>query len=122
MKTNRIALLLLSVVALVAVAAVTEPTGRSYVLRKLQIYPEMRATNDVVSSTNLVEVSDFSRTNRWGIGTNRANAGASVMGPRLYTTLGGTQYNAVTNKTFTITNAGTVQTFIVINGLIVEYP
>ncbi len=92
---------------------------RDHFIHHLRVAPGSNAARLV--TTNIAEFVDQTGTNAFFVSTNTVNAGAAAqVGPRLALRLGSTNFYGVTNKTFTITNMGTVQTFQVRNGLIVE--
>lgn len=107
------------VAALFLTTAAMSLKFRDYYLNHLQVKP---GTTSSMALTNIFEVSTASGTNRSGYTTNTANAGASIVGPRAYETLGGTNYNAVTNGVLWGTNVvgGAATRFQILNGRIVE--
>lgn len=119
MKTKNILLGALLAVALVFGTGAMSLRFRDYYIHHLSVKP---GTSSTMALTNVFEVATASGTNRFGAVTNSALGGASITGPRLYVTLGGTNYYAMTNGWISGTNvaAGGPVLWRVINGLVVE--
>lgn len=117
-KIEKIALAVLLTLAVVLSSVAFAFTYRAHTVHWLSVNPGTPGSGKV--NTNAAEFTDFTLTNRVGVSTSFLNAAASVVGPRLYTTLGGTNRFAVTNRTLIITNGGVVRTNVFINGLLVD--
>jgi hypothetical protein len=91
---------------------------REFVLHHLVVAPGSSSSRLV--STNVADFRDQTGSNRFVLTTNYANAGASIVGPRIAVTIGGVTYMAVTNRSILVTNNGSVSSNIFINGILSE--